>query len=528
MSDVQFLQETVHPLSTTRIEIMASFSAAERRFLRRLSELTYCNPFETRRLELEEAVLGKDYTRENLSSWSRTEATDRHERPNVVHITARAEKMAESLCGRGAVDEGLSVDDRELYEDLVSYVLYYRHIVSGGPSLRQTWDQFCHDRCRFLGPLRGEKQALLAESAHVFACLHQVRRAFKHIFDYLIGESLPATRLRAQVWQSIFTHDLKRYRRTLYRRMADLSTLVTGPSGAGKELVARAIGLSQYQAFDPNAGQFMGQRAHDTQTDGFVALNLSALSPTLIESELFGHRRGAFTGATSDHAGWFECCPNYGAVFLDEIGELEMTIQVKLLRVVQTRTYSRLGESVPRPFHGKLLAATNRDLAVEMRAGRFREDLYYRLCSDRIEVPSLSEHLADRPEALGGLVHFLVRRMMGESSKERECDGLAQEVETWIATGMPRDYHWPGNIRELEQCVRSVLVRREYHPASFAESVPASWWERARQGELSADELLNAYCRHVYGKCGGYEPAARVLGLDRRTIKGRVERSSGS
>ena len=207
--------------------------------------------------------------------------------------------------------------------------------------------------------------------------LFQIRRAFDLIFRHIVGASRPAADLRAAVWQSIFTHDMRRYRRSLYRRMHDVTTLITGPSGTGKELVARAIGLSRYIPFDPDREAFVG-----TIAGSFHALNLSALSPTLIESELFGHRKGAFTGALEDRVGWLESCPPHGTVLLDEIGEVDAAIQVKLLRVLQTREFQRIGETTPRAFRGKLIAATNRDLETAMHAGRFREDLLmnFRLC----------------------------------------------------------------------------------------------------------------------------------------------------
>ena len=131
-------------------------------------------------------------------------------------------------------------------------------------------------------------------------------------------------------------------------------------------------------------------RAHVTLADFKVRDQLriaasGALPATLVESELFGHRRGAFTGAVQDRAGWLEACPAHGTVFLDEIGELEPALQVKLLRVLQERTFHRIGDTRERRFSGKLIAATNRDLAAEIQAGRFREDLYYRLCADVIE-----------------------------------------------------------------------------------------------------------------------------------------------
>ncbi len=505
---------------------MAELTDAEHHLLRSLTELIYCNPFEPVRIELEQAVLGEDFTPERLGSWSRTEASDRHERPNVVRITQLAGELAEQLLARQESGGPFTGIDAELYDDLVSYTTYYRHFAlaprdvvepaATAAEVRQLWRGFRDERARLLAPLDETTRGTLPASPHLFACLHQIRRAFNSIFDCLIGESAPATRLRAQVWQSIFTHDLRRYRRTLYKRMGDLATLVTGPSGSGKELVAQAIGRSQYRAFDEKAEAFVGEN-----DSPFIALNLSALSPTLIESELFGHRKGAFTGATADHIGWLERCPSHGAVFLDEIGELDPAIQVKLLRVSQTRDYSRLGESKPRRFVGKLLAATNRDLAAEMRAGRFREDLYYRLCSDRVIVPSLAEQLADRPEALPGLVWFLARRVLGDdTANEAEVDTLAGEVEAWIRERLPRGYAWPGNTREIEQCVRSVLVRREYHPPE-AEGTGgrAEWLKRAAAGELTADELLNAYCQVVHAQQGGYEQSARVLGLDRRTVK---------
>lgn len=508
---------------------MPTLSPADRRFLLVLADLAYCNPFEPRRLALERDVLGDQYTPESVATWSRTEATDRHERPNVARITARASQVVERLREAQHTGDPLAADDAALYDDAVTYTLYYRHVASlsgaaltngGAAAIGSAWRAFRDERRRLLAP---NDAASATTDAHLFACLHQVRRAFFHVFDCLIGESSPAARLRAEAWQSIFTHDLRRYRRTLYCQMKELATLVTGPSGAGKELVAQAIGRSQFWPFDASAEQF----AITDDAHAVTALNLSAMSPTLIESELFGHKKGAFTGAASERVGWLERCPPHGVVFLDEIGELDPAIQVKLLRVAQSRDFSRLGESRVRRFGGKLIAATNRDLAAEMRAGRFREDLYYRLCSDHIVAPSLREQIADHPACLGGLVRFLARRVLGadSASDSGEVERLALEVEAWIRDRLPTDYPWPGNTRELEQCVRSVLVRREYRPASLSEDSRSSsdWLRRAARCELSADELLNAYCHAAHQRAGGYEPAGALIGLDRRTVKSRCQ-----
>ena len=502
---------------------------AEQRFLAALSELAYCNPFQPERLEWERTALGREYQDEELIAWSRDVHRDEVERPNVVRLTARAEQLVDRL--RAGLAAGDSADDETLgrYQDLVSYVLYYRHVATIDvdelfDDTRKThqlitgvWRAFARDLEHFLS-LPGRDLPLGRESGHLFACLYQLRRAFRFIFDNILGDSQPAVRLRAAVWQSVFTHDMRRYRRALYDRMRELTTLVTGPSGTGKELVARAIGLSQYIPFDAQQERFAGDLA-----GAFQPVNLSAFSPTLIESELFGHCRGAFTGALADRRGWLECCPVHGAVFLDEIGDLDPMLQVKLLRVAQSGAYSRIGEAKESRFVGKLLAATNRDLAEEIRAGRFREDLFYRLCSDRIETPSLRDHLHDRPEALGGLIAHITRRLVG-----READALTLEVQAWIDEHIGADYRWPGNIRELEQCVRNVLVRKQYVPQPVEpEPRPADkskrWLIDAERGRLTHAELLAKYCTWVYARLGSYQQTADALGLDRRTVRSKID-----
>jgi transcriptional regulator with GAF, ATPase, and Fis domain len=298
--------------------------------------------------------------------------------------------------------------------------------------------------------------------------------------------------------------------------MGDVTTLVCGPSGTGKELVARAIGFSRYIPFDPKAGAFA-----DDFAGSFHPLNLSALSPTLIESELFGHRKGSFTGAVADRAGWLEVCRPHGTIFLDEIGDVDPAIQVKLLRVLQTRAFQRIGETAPRAFRGKIVAATNRDLAREMRAGRFREDLYYRLCADLLVTPSLREQLEASPGELRPILRFIARRLVGTGT---EAETVAAEAEVWIEKHLGRDYPWPGNVRELEQCVSNVLIRKAYIPTRPPTVDPRDALARdAAAGTLTADELLRRYCTLVYAQAGSWQEAARRLDLDHRTVKDKVD-----
>jgi hypothetical protein len=497
------------------------FTEAESTLVRAVGQLAAGNPFLPERLEAERAALGDAFDPAGTLWHSPAEPDPAG---NVVRIAARATALADAARERLAGGARPRADELPGYEDLVLYALYERHQgalfdwfrARPAPSGRvPLFERVRRDLAHYLGG-RGVASPLRDQAAHVFAGFYQVRRAFHHIHAHILGESGPARRLRAAVWQSIFTRDGRRYRRALYARMRDVATLVTGPSGTGKELVARAIGLSGYVPFDETAQTFAEPAA------GVVfPLNLAALSPTLIESELFGHRRGAFTGALEDRKGWFEACPPLGAVFLDEIGEVDPTIQVKLLRVLQTRTFQRLGDTADREFAGKLIAATNRDLRQALADGRFREDFYYRLCADLLVTPSLAERLRDTP----GELRTLCRAIAGRVAGDAEADDVATEAETWIRTHLGPDYPWPGNVRELEQCVRNLVIRGTYEPQARPRGdARAEFLAAVEAGALDVDELLRRYCTWVYARTGSYGETGRRLGLDPRTVRDRVDR----
>ncbi|HEV8586467.1 MAG TPA: sigma 54-interacting transcriptional regulator [Methylomirabilota bacterium] len=499
---------------------VAFLTGGDRALAQAISRLAYCNPFLPERIECERAALGADFVAGGTLWHASGETTPA---PNLQALQARTEALVERLAGR--LGEGVkpSAEELQLYEDAVVYLLFSRHEedfygllmdqraatapVAFYRKFRQAAERF----------LQIPRATLIADRdvPHLFAGFFQVRRAFHYIFRNIIGNSAPVVRLRAVVWQSIFTRDMRRYRRSLYQRMGDVATLICGPSGTGKELVARAIGLARYVPFDGERQAFAEDYA-----GAFYTLNPSALSPTLIESELFGHRRGAFTGAVQDRTGWLEVCPPLGAVFLDEIGELDPAIQVKLLRVLQTRTFQRLGDTKDRRFEGKLIAATNRDLPHEMEAGRFRQDFYYRLCSDLIVTPSLGEQLRAAPGERHALVGFIARRVAGDA----EAESLAEETERWIDGHLGPGYAWPGNVRELEQCVRNVMIRGEYRPPrSGNPSARRRVADEVMGGALSADDVLRRYCTLVYADTGSYQETGRRLGLDRRTVREKID-----
>lgn len=497
--------------------------SADQRFLNAISALAYSNPFLPERLELERLALGDDFVEEPSGVWNKATAMS-VQRSNVVALTARVELLAEKLRSRLLDGADVSPEQIEQYQDLIQYLVYYRYrskmdllVATPAQSTKSLkwWPEFQADFEHFLN-LPGLHFATHHSSAHLLACLFQIRRAFHHIFDFVVGSSAPAFRLRAAIWQSIFTHNMRRYQRSLFDKMVDIPTMITGPSGTGKELVARAIGLSRYVPFDPDAKRF-----RQAYTDTFLPIHLASMTEGLVESELFGHVKGSFTGATADRAGRLELCDSCGTVFLDEIGEVSGAMQVKLLRVLQSREFFRVGESEPRQFTGKVVTATNRDLVAETRTGAFREDLYYRLCADTIVTPSLREQLDDAPEDLENLICFISHRVAGD-----EAESVASDVVAWVGAHCGQDYAWNGNIRELEQCVRNIMVHGAFQPApapQAASSAADVLIQQINTRSLTAEELLQRYCDLVYSHTGSYEQTARLLKLDRRTVKSRIE-----
>jgi transcriptional regulator with GAF, ATPase, and Fis domain/pSer/pThr/pTyr-binding forkhead associated (FHA) protein len=269
----------------------------------------------------------------------------------------------------------------------------------------------------------------------------------------------------------------------------DTTVLILGESGTGKELIARALHLKSARRDRP-----------------FIAVNCAALSETLFESELFGHEKGAFTGAIATKRGRFELAQG-GTIFLDEVGELAAPLQAKLLRVLQQREFERVGGTTPHPLDIRVIAATNRDLTEDIRAGKFREDLYHRL-----NVISLfSPPLRDRKEDISVLANYFLQR--SSERCKRHVTGLSPEAEELL-----QQYSWPGNVRELENAMEravvlgvSDLVLPEDLPESLVEASPrdASARYHTSVGQAKKEAILDAYAQGG----GDYKQAAKILGL---------------
>ena len=298
----------------------------------------------------------------------------------------------------------------------------------------------------------------------------------------------------------------------LYKEIARVAPtrstiLIVGESGAGKELVARSI------------------HQHSTRSAGaFVAINCGALTETLLEAELFGHVRGSFTGAVGDRKGLWEEAAG-GTLFLDEVGETSPAFQVKLLRALQEGEIRRVGASKATQVDARILAATNRNLEQDVKAGKFREDLFYRLSVVTLRVPSLKERRTDIP--------LLAERFLGMVLDREGYKQLTLSEET-IRTLVA--YNWPGNVRELESAIEYAVLHARGHaivPEDLPEKLQTAQVRSAARSPLTAlfedlpalEELERRYLLYILEVAGGNRTrAAEILGIDRRTLYRMIER----
>jgi transcriptional regulator with PAS, ATPase and Fis domain len=316
-------------------------------------------------------------------------------------------------------------------------------------------------------------------------------------FPYLIGE-----------------HPLIQKIIALVRKVAvtDATVLITGESGTGKELVARAI-----HAMSPR-----GDRP-------FIPVNCGAIPAELLESEMFGHERGAFTGAVGARAGMFQLA-NGGTIFLDEVGEMSATLQVKLLRVLQDHEVRPVGADRSFRVDVRVLAASNKDLGVEVESGRFREDLFYRLQVIPIVMPPLRERRSDIPLLID---HFLEKHNRKRTDRPARISQEAM-VHLW-------EYDWPGNVRELENLLeRLVILSEEGHielehlPTGIRSFISEKKIPRPTLGEEGLDlntaveEFENRLIEEALRRTkGNKQAAARLLGLKRTTLVAKLRRRRG-
>jgi two-component system response regulator HydG len=290
----------------------------------------------------------------------------------------------------------------------------------------------------------------------------------------------------------------------LIERISDSSSnvLLTGESGTGKELVAKAIHYNSIRKEGP-----------------LIAINCAAIPETLLESELFGYRKGAFTDAKSDKKGLvFEA--HEGTIFLDEITEMPPTLQAKLLRVIEEREVRPLGDTSSYPIDVRIISSSNRDIKSLIQQGRFREDLYYRLKVIDIELPPLRERKEDIPLLIGHFIERFSREM------KKGTSGVSEK-----ALRILLDYAWPGNVRELENVIQRAItlsghemIQTEDLPSTLIQETDENIIEKSLQEKYTIEQLVNQYIKKVLIEVGGNKSkAAEILGLDRKTLYRKLQ-----
>ena len=445
-------------------------------------------------------------------------ATDEREWPDTVDVKVTEESAA--LLRKGGRPQTLLVRDisedpvteaatRDLVPGIGSFVMQQLELGGRHVGIVAFWSRrpgaFTADNARFVSSL------LLPLSTWASQiCVRSLDIENERLKKALEGNERAAARaLTAN------SPDLGEVAEKLLRAApSGVTILIEGESGVGKEVVARAA-----------------VRMSPRRSGPFIAVNCGAIPENLLESELFGYERGAFTDARSRHIGYFEQADG-GTLFLDEVGELPLLAQVKLLRAIQARSFTRVGGEKPIKVDVRIIAATNRDLASLVRDGRFREDLYYRLAVFPIRVPPLRE----RPRDLKSLALLFVRQFAKKYGVEGDPEVTADALQEAAS------YRWPGNVRELENAAERAVLQEG---ARVTRLVPDSPYVAVKEecpvpvspaprlsadslSELTFEEMQRLYFRAVLGRTlgriSGPRGAARICGLNPNTLRSRLQK----
>jgi len=472
----------------------------DREFFSLVSRAAFANPFSLTRFEIDKAI-----TQKTAKNWLEI-------RPEVIS----------KVSGRIAELDKEKIADIRDFQKNDSLIIQHAFLFQEYHLVNEDFDKLIAKQVNSEKPLdvpfaKELIDNLLArgftkdEAKKYFAMFYQIRRAFYFIDKGLLGKCPSMTKLRVDLWNNIFTHDIFHYEKYLWDKMEDFSTLLLGPTGCGKGTAAAAIGRSGFIPFDEKKNVFA-----ESFIQSFVPINLSQYAESLLESELFGHSKGAFTGAIADHKGIFAICSKHGSIFLDEIGEISTQVQIKLLQVLQEREFTPVGSHKKLHFNGRVIAATNQQIDKLRNEDKFRDDFYYRLCSDCIEVPSLQMRIHENPAELDELIAKVIEKITGQTSTE-----LVKTVARVIDNNLSRDYHWPGNVRELEQCIRRVIIKQDYEGDKLNRSSAGgdTLAIDTHDGSMSATDVVKKYCRMLYERHGTYAMVAKKTGLDNRTVK---------
>ena len=482
---------------------MSVFTTDELPVLKALGGLIFTNPFTPERLQLEETILGRKRPGE---VWNMHSVTS----DDISEIATLAESRAEQI-SRQIAGTKISRSDCEIIEPVMLYHLFEKYRF---PMVKQMLEEAQSTRCEYYRAFEKDFKLFLDfpgratprnyEPAKTFAIFFQIHRAFYYIFDFIIGGSIAAGELRASIWQSIFTCDIHRWQRVMFDRMNQITTLIQGESGVGKEIAANII--------------------HSNSTRGkkpLISINCAAIPENLLESELFGYSPGAFTGANKHgKAGIFETA-NTGTLFLDEVVEIQPNMQSKLLRVLEERKIRRIGAANDIPVDVRIVAATNQNIKKFLEEGKLRNDLYFRLNSFEINIPPLRERREDIPELLNYYVKILSTKL------NRKVKGFESNLIRRL-----QSYDFPGNVRELRNMVERAIILSDNETLSIKDFafmgisdmeelfLPEPEHEIFDLDEIEKRVILKALERSGYKKT----EAAQLLNITRQALDRRLEK----
>lgn len=485
---------------------MEKLSSSDREFFSRVYDSAFLNPFSDERLDSDASAVGKPKADEAFAF--------------LGELLAKLDERLRMVLGGGHLVSDYGFEDAQLLEIALLFKELHSHRGELDSYIRaQSLEGDQIIPADFASGIFQEihSNGIPVERAENYvALMFQTRRAYYFISTGLTGRCKSVRELRKELWNAIFTHDAHLYVDRLWNRLEDFSTLLLGETGTGKGAAAQALGRSNYIPY-----QSQKKRFTENFTKAFLSINLSEFSENLIESELFGHKKGSFTGAVGDREGIFSRCSRRGAIFLDEVGELSEQIQIKLLRILQQRVFSPVGGYEILRFGGRIIAATNQDIAKRRMEGKFRNDFYYRLSSVQIRVPTLRQRIEETESELELLVSDIVRRLVGEEEPK-----LTERLVEVMRLELPKRYQWPGNVRELEQAVRSILLTGHYRGEAVFENHSGVEVDqelgKCLRGELTLEEVTEWYCRRLYRQLGSYGAVAERVGVDWRTVKQKI------
>jgi hypothetical protein len=387
-------------------------------FLEPVSHLYATNPFDPAFEARLEAALGERYVPGEGGCPQVGAPSKNHER--ILEPLAEALAVTSHQLARGRTG---TPGELAVYQGAAIYGLWEEYCarIQALIDAEEVEVPFCDEFVDRHRCLLGHPGLSAPEPGHLFALFHQARRNWYFPSSMIRGESPSARAACSSIWRANMASDAWVYADGLYRKMDEIPVLITGETGTGKEFAARCIGWSRYIPFDTRK-----RRLALKHTEDFHTRSISEVSEHLIESMLFGHKRGSFTGAISNETGWFALPGEHGSLFLDEAGEFPWDVQAKLLRPLQNREIVPMGESRPQKVYGRPIFATHRNLEAMCLAGEFREDLLERMNGMHIHMPSLRQMMAEAPGELRGYHHCVRRNRWSPPRSRRQLARAAR------------------------------------------------------------------------------------------------------